>query len=87
MPKRATMIEEGTEEIKGAVTAERTYDFTADPSTYEGETKRAYYVLRRSAKLLGTEYPDGKVMTEAEVVAILGEDWLHALVINPGCCG
>lgn len=82
------MIEEGVETIKGVVAPEtRVYDFTADPSTYEGEVKRAYYILRRSAKLLGTEAPDGKIYTEAQVIEILGEDYANSLVINPNCCG
>lgn len=87
MPKRRIMTEEIQEQA--SVPRERVFDFTAPVEAFDDETKRVYYRLRRVAKMASDEsrFPDGKTFTEAEVIEILGEDYVSGLVIDKKCCG
>lgn len=89
--KKATeWAEEGDQvEEQAPVPKGRVFDFTAPVETLDDETKRVYYRLRRVAKMAGDEsrLPDGKTFSEAEVIEILGEDYVYGLVIDKKCCG
>jgi len=83
-----------------APAGERVFDFTQPVELMDDATKSVYYRLRRVALTApngeyavnqgqgdASRLSDGKTYTEAEVVAILGEDYLAGLVIDKKCCG
>jgi len=76
------------------------FDFTQPEEMMDPLTFSVYRRLSRAAKLApGGEFksdegkgdasllPDGKIYTEAEVIAILGPDYQKGLAVNPNCCG
>src|SRR5262245_30272623 len=68
---------------------ESVFDFTGEIESFDAESKRIYYLLRRAAILDGDEsrLPAGKQYSKAQVVEILGEDYARALVADTKCCG
>src|SRR5262245_34031272 len=78
----------------------RVFDFSQPVELMDGVTQSVYYRLRRVALMAAngefqpnhgqgdaSKLPDGKVYTEAEVIEILGADYLNGLAINQKCCG
>lgn len=66
----------------------KSFNFKQPPELMDPLTWRAFYALRRVALIESDEkgLPDGKTMTEADVVKILGPDLTKAvgLAVPPG---
>ncbi len=63
-----------TEQDKVAnLDTDKLFDFTQAPASTDSDAFQAYYRMRRIAKQLARPdlLPDGKVMTESEVAAVL----------------
>ncbi len=93
--KNSTIATEGTEntEATAEIPAGRSFDFTVSTEAMDPETTSVYYRLRRVALMENNGQgdpemlPDGKVVTEAEVIKTLGPDYLNGIVITKKCCG
>jgi len=76
------------------------FDFTQPLELLDDVAKSVYYRLRRVALMAAngefqpnhgqgdaSMLPDGRTFTEAEVIEILGPDYLNGAVIDKRCCG
>lgn len=69
------------------------FDFTTTVEMMDDATKNVYYRLRRVAIMANNEQgdperlPDGKIISEAEVIETLGPDYLTGLIVDRKCCG
>lgn len=84
---------ETIEEQEEIMESGKTFDFTETVELMDTVTKSVYYRLRRIAILANNEQgdsallPDGKILTEADVIAALGPDYEAEASIMRECCG
>jgi hypothetical protein len=97
LPSAVTVEPVAAEQTEQA--SPRVFDFTQPVELLDDAAKSVYYRLRRVALMAADgeflanqgrgdakRLPDGKTYTEAEVVEILGPDYLNGLVIDKKCC-
>src|SRR5262245_2892471 len=98
IPANAFTVEPAAaEQVEAARAAggPRVFDFTQPLELMDDVAKQVYYRLRRVALVApsgdygadqgrgdASRLPDGKIFTEAEVVEILGPDYLNGAVID-----